>query len=275
MSVLTDLFKNRSDIERLEDNGYGSADFEIETTPLYYQTVGGGKYTASKQMVYRTDTGREMGIHGKKYNAVNHKTMINTARNTLERSPLNLTDIQEDIQVANDGAMCFIRHTLPEHKYKTPDGDEAILTTLHLSSLNGVWSYLESFGANQGACMNHQIFVSGAVTVYKARHTKNLNLDHSARILGTAMTTFEQEIELWHEWSRKDLDTLTAFRLFAKAANSKFVEGYLKENPSASVTELLTLPSVYNNTSLIYMWDKWASNIVLLWEEIIGLHSIR
>ena len=263
-NILTNLFGNKSEIEKLEQNGYGEANFDIATTPLFYniapssQLSEGSTRSSSKNVVYRTDTGQELGVHGPKYLAVNHKDMIDTSRATLERSPLNLTDIQEEISVANDGAMCFIRHTLPEHKFTTPGGDEAQLTTLHLSSLNGVWSYLASFGANQGACMNHQIFVSGAVTVYKARHTKNLDIKRSAAIIGTAMETFHDEVELWHKWSDEALLTLDAFKLFANAANSKFVEGYCKEHPDATVTELLTLPSVYNNTSLIYLWDKYA-----------------
>ena len=260
MSSITNLFRGSSDIDKLRNNGYGAADFDVSAVPLNYHTENGNVRTSNKITVYRTDLGDELGVHGKNYSVVSHKSMIDTARNTLERSPLNLNNISEDIEVSHNGAMCYVRHNLPEHKYDTPSGDTATLSMLHLTSLNGVWSYLASFGANQGACLNHQIFVSGAVTVYKARHTKNLDINHSARILGTAIETFENEIELWHEWSDERLDTLPAFKLFAEVAKSKYVEGYLKENPEATVTELMTLPRVYNNNSLMYLWDRWAKH---------------
>ena len=181
MNTVTSLFGGRSAVDNLRNNGYGAADFQVTATPVLYRDLSGGVLKLEdKKVYYREDTGDALAIHGERYKPVSHVEMIDTARDVLERSQLNLGDIKETIQVGDGGAVCFIRHQLPNHKITTPDGDTAILEMLHINSFNSVWPYQATVGALQNACTNHQVFLGSTAGIYKARHTNKLNVDHGA-----------------------------------------------------------------------------------------------
>ena len=94
MSVIS-LFQNNSGVDMLRDSGYGDADFKVLKAPMTYSdTFGRTHKVDGKDMYYREDTGQQLAIHGKRYNAVQHTKMIDTSRNILERSNLNLNDVR-------------------------------------------------------------------------------------------------------------------------------------------------------------------------------------
>ena len=69
------------------------------------------------------------------------KNMIDTTRNILERSGLNLGNMRETIRTSHDGARTFVQYKLPEHTYQTVDGDSAALSLLAITSFDGTWPY--------------------------------------------------------------------------------------------------------------------------------------
>ena len=256
MSNVVNLFGNS---QAFVDEGYGAADFDIDQAPLTYITELGIQQ-ASKHVIYRTDTGEELGIHGSRYSDLydlSYKRMIDNQRNTIARSSLNLGGLSEDIQVSHNGAMCFVRHHLPEEQLLTPDGDSVSLNLLSVSSLNGVWPFVCTIGGHQSACMNGQIFISKAANVYKARHTKKLDIDHGASLISKSVEVFAKEVNMWHDWAKIQLTDKEAFKIFAKAANAKAVFNWLKEYPHSTVNEMLLQHKIYSNTSLMFMWNRW------------------
>ena len=240
----------------LRDSGYGDADFKVLKAPMTYSdTFGRTHKVDGKDMYYREDTGQQLAIHGKRYNAVQHSKMIDTSRNILERSSLNLNDVKEDIQVGSDGSMCFVKHTLPDHIIETPDGDTACMTMLHINSFNGVWSYQGSAGVLQSACTNSQVFVGGAATIYKARHTNALNVEHGARLLNGILGIMDQQNNIWAEWKNTDVALLQAVQHIAEATGSKVALDLLKQKEYFNT--IIETPAVYNNSSFMYTLEKY------------------
>ena len=269
--TVVDMFENSV---AFRDKGYGPADFELGQAPLIYtpeevwENEDGSPgvpepLCSSKHVIYRTDTGDELGVHGSRYSDLynlSYKRMIDNQRACIERSDLDITGIQENIQVSHNGAMCFVTHTLPAESLRTPGNDHAELSLLSVSSLNGVWPFICSVGANQWACMNGQVFTSDAAMLYKARHTKKLDIDHGSRVMGRALDVFKTEVDVWHSWAAKSVTDFQAFLVFAEAANATKVFKHLKEDASIGVPGLLLEPKIASNKALSYLWDRWTSH---------------
>ena len=246
---------------------YGAADFEVDRSPLMYVDSNNNSRFSTKHVLYRTDTGAELGIHGRTYTTdlrqLTYKTMIDNQREVIRSSGLNIDGIEESISVGGNGEKCFVRHHLPNEILKTPNGDSASLTFLGLSSLNGIWPVSLSVGANQWACQNNQIFTSGASMLYTHRHNQRLDIDKGYRLIAESINIFSQEVDLWNTWSNMPVRDSDAFIMFAKAANCKYILDYINTYSKGSITKddvnKLCLESpVYNNTALMYMYqEKW------------------
>jgi len=215
MSTIFNMFANGSAVQSLRDGGYGAADFDIEIAPLIYLDA----YESSKNIIYRTDNAAELGVHGRGYKPVEPKKMIDNTRNILERSDLNTVGLTEQIRTSHDGARCFVQYNLPAHTYQTGDGDTASLSLLSTSSFDGTWPFMISVAALQSACTNLQVFVSGEVAIYKAKHTQSLDIEHGANIIVKSLDVFNRERELWQQWQGQEVSDMTAFEFFADALN--------------------------------------------------------
>ena len=213
------MYGNTVHINKLRSDGYGEADFDTEIMPLWTTTrqeayrgteVEGQQrpmqMVVGKVVSVRPDTGHVLGIHGNRYKAVNHKSMIDMQRSIIERSDLDAAGIRERIVTANHGARAYVTHELPNHSITTPDGDKAALSFLGTNSFDGSFSFILSAGAKQGACMNMQVFTKDAATMYKARHTRSLDLDHGARIITKGLEIMEAEVDLWRKWAKIGVD---------------------------------------------------------------------
>ena len=76
----------KTPIDDLRANGYGSADFEVKLRALMYYSEEYPTYNTdlnlcSKSVLYRTDTGEELGVHGNNYVPVQPRALINNTRN--------------------------------------------------------------------------------------------------------------------------------------------------------------------------------------------------
>ena len=246
MSNVTTLFENTNAIDSLRLDGYGDADFGIHTTPLYYNAESNKGITtngwrSSKYATYRTDTGEELGVHGERYQAIRPRDMIEHCRKILERSDFNLDGITEKIATSHNGSRTFVQYNLPNNFITTPDGDTATLGLLAITSFDSSWPFMISAAAQQQACLNLQVFVSGEVAVFKSRHTRGLNLNAGTRIIGQALDMMTKESELWYKWSTTEVSDIQALHTFAKV---------LKLN---TVVEKITNTQSINKTFSIHM----------------------
>ena len=133
------MYGNTVHINKLRTAGYGEADFDTEIMPLWTTTrqeayrgteVEGQQrpmqMVVGKVVSVRPDTGHVLGIHGNRYKAVNHKSMIDMQRSIIARSDLDAAGIRERIVTANHGARAYVTHELHNQSITTPDGDKGL-----------------------------------------------------------------------------------------------------------------------------------------------------
>jgi len=250
--MLHTLNSNFEAVQRLRENGYGDADFNVKNTPVLFENKDGfmQRYN-SKEVYYREDTGEAIAVHGLRYKPIQYPTIIDKSRDMLERCNLDATGIQERISVSPNGGMCLVEYKLPAKKYTTPDGDTGCLTVMALSSFNGVWSYIQSLAILQGACLNSQIFIKNPAAIYKARHTNKLDVDLGVSVLGKAANLIEDEIELWHELYNTPSVPLNVFKMFADVANYK---DNIKDINWNSYKDDIS------NRAMLYLLDKYQTH---------------
>ena len=255
MNNVQSMFNNNESVQALRDQGYGSADFDIDVAPLDYLVTGHDglmeRNKSSKSVIYRTDTGEELGIHGHGYKPVAPKHMIDVTRNIIERSDLSINGMEEIIRTSHNGARTFVQYRLPEHTYKTSDGDSASLSLLSISSFDGTWPFMISAAAIQQACTNLQVFVGGEVSVFKAKHTRSLDIEQGGRIITKSLDLFHNQRDLWQEWQGQKVRDMEALKFFADSLDVKLETG---DYPNAVLS---SLPR--RNENLNYMWNVYSS----------------
>lgn len=254
--TIMQMFPNNSALQSIRDGGYGSADFDINTQPLNYFTPEHGHIESSKSVIYRTDTGAELGVHGHGYKPVAPKKMIDVTRNIIERSGLSVDGIQETIRTSHDGSRTFVQYKLPAHTYNTPDGDTASLGLLAVSSFDGTWPFMISAAAIQQACTNLQVFVGGEVAVFRAKHTRNLDIEVGSRVITKALDVFENQRELWSEWSGQSMTDFMAFQEIVNALKIDSAQKIINSSVNA-VPEYVMGEMPRTNPSLEYIYAAW------------------
>jgi len=256
MNNITPMFANNTALNNIRAGGYGSADFDIATSPLvYFADDDGTEFPSSKAVIYRTDTGQELGVHGHGYKAVPPKHMIDTTRNIIERSDLSINGMQETIRSSHDGSRTFVQYRLPEHTYQTGDGDTASLSLLAITSFDGTWPFMISAAAIQSACTNLQVFVGGEVAVYKAKHTQSLDIEHGGRAITKAMDVFHKERDLWLQWIDTSVTDQAAFKFFAEALKCSSALSLIESGITQGDMVLSDMPR--KSSSLEYIWNKY------------------
>ena len=257
MNKILSMFKNNTGLTAIRDGGYGSADFDIATANLTYASGDKWLIPSSKNVIYRTDTCEELGVHGHGYKAVAPKHMIDVTRNIIERSGLSINNMQETIRTSHSGSRTFVQYKLPEHTYTTSDGDSASLSLLALSSFDGTWPFLISAAATQSACTNLQVFVGGEVSVYKSKHTQSLDIEQGGRVITKSLEVFNQQRDLWREWHGTECTPLRAFKHFADALKCKTALDLIYQG--ANVPEYIMGDMPRRNNNLAYMWNVYSS----------------
>lgn len=247
--TVTQMFQNASVF-----GGYGRADFDIDTAPLQYFDASGNVKRASKRVVFRTDTGDELGIHGDRYKPVAPKVMIDATRAIIMRSGLNTNNIEERIATSHNGCRTFVKYKLPEHTYTTPDGDTAALCLLAITSFDSKWPFMISVAAEQFACTNLQVFTTGEVAVYKSKHIQSLDIDHGSRVIVKALDVVNEQQEQWHQWYNTNLHNEDAARSIAQ-----FTGVYKEYSENAGLAPGLNFGLFLkrNNASVNYLCEAY------------------
>jgi len=248
MSNIVSLNSNREDMLGIYNKGYGAASFDTCLTPLYFAPSPHDRIQSNKRAIYREDTWDLLGVVSDKYKLVTHREMIDNQRAILERSNLDCSNIEERITVGSNGSKCFVHHTLPAHKVTTPDGDTAVLTFLGTNSYDGTFSFLLSGGARQGACMNGQVWTAEAATIYKAKHSKSLNINHAARVVGSALDVLSEQNNMWHTLANMGCTDYAAKNWILKALNI---------NMDAEEFEAHCHETGKSNKNYRYLVDAW------------------
>lgn len=255
MNNVAAMFNNNNFMDVVRAKGYGDADFDIAQAPLMYLNA----YESSKKVVYRTDTGEELGVHGDRYVPVAPKNMIEATRKILERSDLNLNGITETISMSHGGGRTYVKYNLPEHTYLTPDGDTATLNLLGTTSLDSTWPFMISVGAIQSACLNMQVFTSGNVALYRSKHMKGLDIDHGSNVIIKCLDVFENQREQWAEWYTTPVSACKAYKIFAEAVGWKGGLEYIDKTDSIWWPNEV-FANVRRNKNFDYIWSRYMAH---------------
>ena len=149
-------------------------------------------------------------------------------------------------------------YRLPEHTYTTSDGDNASLSLLAISSFDGTWPFMISAAAIQFACTNLQVFVGGEVSVFKAKHTRSLDIEQGGRIITKSLQMFHNERDLWQRWHDTDVTAHQAFKFFAEALKCKGALNLMRDTGASEPIDIMySMPR--RNLNLEYIWKQYAS----------------
>ena len=120
-----------------------------------------------------------------------------------------------------------------------------------------------SAGAHQSACFNGQVFVSGAAALFKARHTKNLDIKAASRSITKALDVFQNEQELWAEMYRTKVTAAQVMFTFAEAAGClDLVRTIVAEcGPSWSAVFDQMPRQNSNLTYLVKAWNEYSDKM--------------
>ena len=256
IEVPTDLQDMGTDNSPYEHLGYGDADFDIAKSDLSYVDHEGEVRTSSKHTIYRTDTGAELGVHGKNYaniEELSYKRMIDNQRNILDFCDLNTLDMKEDIAISGNGKRLFLTHTLRNEVIRTPDGDTANLSFLTAASLDSTAPFTMTVGAEQKFCTNGQLFINNAAMLYRNKHNKQLRIDEGARLILNATEICQKELEMWHRWYELKVSNIDAMKILAKVADHKNMLGALSSKGMAALFD----DEVKYGSAFNYLLDKW------------------
>ena len=235
--------------------GYGAADFDTVSIPTTVDWAG-RRISTGKHAILRTDTGDILGHHGSRYGKVCQKHAINTTEEMFYESDLNDDGMTRTISCSHNGSNTFAKYTFPAHTFVSPDGDSSMLEALVTTSFNSTFPFLIAFGERLYACNNSNIYLTGAVAMFKAKHTKGLNIKQGAIAVSNALKQAQDNHELFQKMYNTPVTEDVGFNTYVAAAGAtKQVEEVKKEMGAVHWrTVVSNLPR--QNQNLNYMIEK-------------------
>ena len=197
--------------------GFGAADFDTVSIPTMID-FNGRSIATGKHAIVRTDTSEVLGHHGSRHQKVCQKEAITTTEKMFFESDLKTNTMTREISCSHNGSNTFARYTFPDHQFKSPDGDTSTLTALLTTSFNSTFPFMIAFGENLRACNNNNIWLTGVITMFKARHTKGLNISNGAKAVGNVYSEAQKNHELFWDMYYTPVNSDVAFDTYAAAS---------------------------------------------------------
>ena len=138
------------------------------------------------------------------------------------------------IRDRHNGANTFAKYTFPEHKYTSPDGDISTLQALVTTSFNSTFPFMIAFGDNLRACNNGNVWLTGAIAMFKGRHTTGLDITSGAKAVGNALQVAQENHELFQQMYETPVTEDVVFRSNHWELLFWFSSSYSIEKPSSS-----------------------------------------
>jgi hypothetical protein len=235
--------------------GYGKADFNVYTRPVFFQADEGLSRIPNKLALVRDDNIESLGVVSDSYQIAQHPDAFRTVERIIADSELDLTGVERTISVSHGGARAYAIYSLPAHTIETDKGDPSALQISARNSFDGSWCFHVDIGSVRMICTNGQVFIED-FAMFKSKHTRGLNMAHAARKLSNAVEVYANEVERWKEWKQTGVTSARAFMIFGKVANCKAINSFHTTNP----LDLLEEPEIYRNKTLVRLWDHYRAN---------------
>lgn len=130
----------------------------------------------SRYAVIRTDTNKPLGIISGKYQLVPHKLIIDSFRQALIRTKM---DLEENISLSTNGAYLNARYNFPDISEEIATGDYVSMQISLENSYDTTTSIKFTLGALRLVCTNGLTF-SEKYTSYSQRHTQEFLVNDMA-----------------------------------------------------------------------------------------------
>jgi hypothetical protein len=160
--------------------------------------------------VFRLDTKKTIGIVGKNYKLVPHKSLYQTVNDELDNSVREFNNIDVKDSIFDDGA--FVKRTIicKDDEYKvyipTNNGNDFQYLRFDIyNSYNMKMAFHFVFGGYGGYCANLQVFNGKAFVKHYGKHTKNLKDLSLVNDLGRLVDNYLREAHMMSTWGKKEL----------------------------------------------------------------------
>ena len=235
--------------------GFGEADFDTVSIPTMIN-FNGRSIATGKHAIVRTDTGEILGHHGSRYGKVCQKQALISAEDMFDESDIESRDMTRTISCSHNGSNTFAKYTFPSHTFVSPDGDRSVLEALVTTSFNSTFPFIIAFGENLNACNNSNIYLTGAVAMFKGRHTKGLDIRKGAEAVGNALQQAQDNHALFQRMYNTPVTEEIVFKTFVEAAGvTNQVNEVKKDMGNVHWSRIVSnLPR--QNSNLIYMLRK-------------------
>ena len=187
--------------------------FPVELTPIKTN----GVLIPKKSAVYRADTKQPIGIVSNKYELLKHSIVIDSFRSCLKK-----TEVDEKIEVLNNGANLFATYTMKKIKVEVTKEDIVSLQFIVKNSYDGSNSLQISLGAFRLVCSNGMI-IGKQFFSYSQRHIGSKNQTIDVNVLQQNITTlvdqFKDTLPIFRKMNRTKVST-DAKKLFDKESSN-------------------------------------------------------
>jgi len=240
---------------------FGDADFTCGIKKGGYQHNNGNWVeTPESFFVVREDTGQPFKAVGKDYQLVQHPEAFKTAEKIIEQSGINTEGMERDFKISHDGARAFGYYSFPKHREAVAVGDEVQLQLLVRNSIDGSMRFCIEYGAIRLACLNGMTAFS-AIGKFKRKHTKYLNIHDAIEPLTNVLDIYNNSLEIWQKFTRKQVTDAEAITYIADAVATKEINKYVTSNINEHP---------YNGVVDYLLWDGQLSRAYQLkdvWKE--------
>ena len=233
-------------------------DFPVETVELTASKVGDcNLYDVPASMargIMRTDTNQMLGVHGSKYKAIKHDTVVNSVFDALSSANIS-KDFTHKIEVFDNGAKMRGTINFPDLVIEPELNDHISFQVVFYNSYDGSWSFAQQAQGLRLWCLNG-CTTADAIAKSRFKHTASVNVDGSAaKIIGGA-EHFMGRSQVWQSWMQTRLNSDQVEQFF----RSTICKVVTKQKQVAKTNEkqLENLISGWDREKMDLGHNKWA-----------------
>jgi hypothetical protein len=177
-------------------------DFPVETVDLTASKLDDcNLYTVPPSMargIMRTDTNQMLGVHGSKYKAIKHDTVVNSVFDALSSANIS-KDFTHNIEVFDNGAKMRGTINFPDLVIEPELNDHISFQVVFYNSYDGSWSFAQQAQGLRLWCLNG-CTTPDTVAKTVAKHTTHVNVEASAAKIQLGLDAFFNSKDKYQQW---------------------------------------------------------------------------
>lgn len=225
-------------------------DFPVEMQPVFDSN---GEQIPGSKCVMRTDTNTVLGVHGSRYQLVNHGSIIESMMDSIKNANIS-NDYQEKIVTLDGGAKMRGEITFPNITVQPQVGDYVQFRISFFNSYDGSWSVQTNAEGLRLWCLNG-CTTPDAASRNKFKHTNNINIEGTSAKITHGLEGFMGSEDKWRKWMSIPVTDEMAETFFKHTIAKSFTrQSAMKTNEK----QLEALLGIWNNEHRNLGRNKWA-----------------